>query len=139
MWYANDSPQLYTYSCRFGSRLFLHLAVQNAMAVNSSMRAHAQCSRTCACIDMTFVCRQIQQNGLQQCARFRSRKRELTSSNLYNFSEWCNGTYVAEIDRHYQLPHDHLLANMYLRSSTYICTVRAQPWRLSHTGDVKST
>jgi uncharacterized protein (DUF983 family) len=31
-----------------------HLAVQNAMAVNSSMSAHAQCSRTCACIDMTF-------------------------------------------------------------------------------------
>ena len=33
----------------------LHLAVQNAMAVISSMRAHAQCSRMCACIDMMFV------------------------------------------------------------------------------------
>ena len=34
--------------------LFFRLAGQNAMAVNSSMCAHAQCSTTCACIDLTF-------------------------------------------------------------------------------------
>ena len=56
-------------------------------------------------------------------------------------SDWCNGTHVAEIERHHQPPHDHLLANIYFRSrqSTHICTVCAQPWRFSHTGDVKST
>ena len=36
------------------SLLFFRPEEQNAMAVNSSMSAHAQCSRTCACIDMIF-------------------------------------------------------------------------------------
>ena len=34
--------------------LFFRLEEQNVTAVNSSMSAHTQCSRTCACIDLTF-------------------------------------------------------------------------------------